>query len=44
VVAVEDELEGALVAAADAGHEGIVGPPAGQAVAQERAPEGAHTG
>jgi hypothetical protein len=44
VVAVEDELEGALVAAADTSHEGIVGPPARQAVAQERAPEGAHTG
>ena len=28
VVAVEDELEGALVAGAHAGHEGVVGPPA----------------
>jgi hypothetical protein len=43
VVAVEDELEGPLVAGADAGHEGVVGPPARQAGTQARPRAGAQT-
>ena len=34
VIAVEDELEGALVAGADPGHEGVVGSPARKAQAR----------
>ena len=36
VIAVEDELEGPLVAGAHAGHEGVVGPPARQAQTRAR--------
>ena len=42
VIAVEDELEGPLVAGADAGDEGVVGAPARKAQARSRPPEGAH--
>jgi hypothetical protein len=44
VVAVEDQLEGPLVAGAHARHEGVVGPPPRQAGTQARPLAGAQTG
>ena len=44
VIAIEDQLEGALVARAHPGHEGVVGAPAGDAGQQARARMSAQAG